>query len=165
MIIRKAKVEDAKSMVEINVNTWKVAYKGLLPDEILDNRNVTEKRIEHSQEAIKTKDKIHFVAEENGEIVGFLTGGDSRDETVPVDFEVYALYVSPLMQRKGIGQALLDAFMKEINYAPFYLYALKSNQNARQFYIKNGGMELPEFEKELPEKYNNALESLFMFNL
>ena len=69
------------------------------------------------------------------------------------------------MQRKGIGQALLDAFMKEINYAPFYLYALKSNQNARHFYIKNGGMELPEFEKELPEKYNNALESLFMFNL
>ena len=79
--------------------------------------------------------------------------------------EVYGFYVLPSMQRKGVGKALLDAFKQEVNNEPFYLYALKDNQKARAFYIKNGGDELPEFERELPEKYNSALESLFMFNL
>ena len=165
MLIRKATKQDASVIAEINVKTWKVAYKGLLSDEILDKRCVTEEKVEYLKDAIGSKGKICFVAEDNGEVIGYLDGGNSRYDDVPVEYEVYGFYVLPTMQRKGVGKALLDAFKQEVNNEPFYLYALKDNQKARAFYIKNGGDELPEFEKKLPEKYNSALESLFMFNL
>ena len=37
MIIRRAKEEDARQIAEIIVEDWKIAYKGIIDDEYLDN--------------------------------------------------------------------------------------------------------------------------------
>ena len=163
--IRKSQEKDAKRMVEINVETWKVAYRNLLPDEYLDNRNVTQKRITDLANKLKDNEIISFVAEIDGEIVGFCNGGEARDKDYPFEYELCAIYVHPSYQNKGIGQALFDAFKVKTQDCPFYLYALKGNLPAISFYIKNGGLEIPEYEKALPIENVDATEILFAFQL
>ena len=163
--IRKSQEKDAKKMVEINVETWKIAYRNLLPDEYLDNRNVTEERITKLANTLKENEIISFVAEVNGDVVGFCNGGEVRDKDYPFDYELFAIYVHPAYQNKGVGQALFDAFKAKTQDCPFYLYALKDNVPATSFYIKNGGLEIPEYEKKIPVENIDATETLFAFQL
>lgn len=43
MIIRKMKDEDIEKLVEININVWKKAYKGIIDKDILDNLDKNKK--------------------------------------------------------------------------------------------------------------------------
>ena len=52
--IRPAEKKDAFAIATINTFGWKTAYRGLIPDNILDAMEVTEKRIKHTEEAIAT---------------------------------------------------------------------------------------------------------------
>ncbi len=162
--VRIAIPNDAPIISKINVETWKVCYKGMLPDDFLNNRNLTDDRILATQNKIKANDTIYLVAELNDEVIGFCCGGKARDENYPFKYELVAIYVYPLRQNKGAGKALLNEFKKAINNEPFYLYALKQNINAHNFYQKNGGKELPEYKKILPQKDFIVEEVLFAFN-
>ena len=58
-IIRKAKEEDAKDIVYVNTYTWLTTYKGLMPDELLEERVKTiDDRVPKIINAIKTKDNF-----------------------------------------------------------------------------------------------------------
>ena len=88
-----------------------------------------------------------------------------NDKDYPFEYELCAIYVHPSYQNKGIGQALFDAFKAKTQDCSFYLYALKGNLPAISFYIKNGGLEIPEYEKALPIENVDATEILFAFQL
>jgi len=57
--IRNANVEDARTIAEINVASWRVSYKGVLPDKALEELSVeqryesTLKRIEALSESTR----------------------------------------------------------------------------------------------------------------
>ena len=38
-IIRKAKIEDAQTILDINIQSWKDTYKDIFPQTFLDNLN------------------------------------------------------------------------------------------------------------------------------
>ena len=162
--VRKATPNDALIIAKINVDTWKVCYKGMLPDDFLEKWNLTDDRIIAVENKIKQKDTIYFVAEIECKVIGFCCGGKARDENYPFKYELVAIYVLPSMQNKGAGKALLNEFKKAINNEPFYLYALKQNFKAHEFYQKNGGKKLPEYEKILQRDDFNIEEVLFAFN-
>lgn len=162
--IRKAKVDDAQKIAQINVTVWKVAYKGLLPDDFLENRNISEERVQSVADRIKAPDSIYFVAEYEGKTVGFCNGGLPRDEGYPFKYEIRALYVLPEYQHKGIGKALVNEFEKAVCKQDFYLYTLKQNINAHKFYEKIGGILLPQYNKTIKQDTFEVHEVLFAFN-
>ena len=162
--IRKATVSDAECIANINVATWKTAYKDLLPDDFLQQRNVTEKRIQSTANSINNGERIWLVAQKDNQVIAFCCGGKARDENFPAEYELCAIYVLQSNQNQGVGKALLDEFRKQIDNKPFYLYALKGNNKATKFYTKNGGTELPEYEKDLPIPNIQAKEILFYFD-
>lgn len=41
-MIRKAEIEDVRAILEIKINGWKTAYKGIVDDEFLNNMNCEE---------------------------------------------------------------------------------------------------------------------------
>ena len=53
MRVRKVVLKDAEMITNINVETWKAAYKGLMDDDILDNRKADDKRTAHWKEVIE----------------------------------------------------------------------------------------------------------------
>jgi GNAT superfamily N-acetyltransferase len=76
-----------------------------------------------------------LVAEVDGEIVGFVGVGPSRDE--PGEGELYAIYLDPAHFGTGVGRALMQAAvgrLRELGYAEATLWVLDGNVRAERFY-------------------------------
>ena len=158
--IRSATPEDALATATINVLGWKATYRGLLPDELLDNLSVTEKRIERFTNYI-LEYEFFLVAENETGVVGYLNGGKPRTGEFPYPYEIYGFYVHPDFQRNGIGTALINAFKEKIKYKSFCVCLLKGNQKALNFYQKMGGIRYPEYDGD-GKGYNYTFREEFL---
>lgn len=93
-------------------------------------------------ESINNKNGVCLVAEEDGEFVGYVSGG--RKE-VPyrrgVYFEIDNLGVVPEQNGRGIGRMLMESvtnWAKENGYTKIYVESYARNMDAISFYRKNG---------------------------
>ena len=139
---RPARIADAADIARVQVETWRESYAGLVPDAFLATLSVpagTARWEEH----IAAPDRVVYVADDGGDVVGFGSGGPARDADVPEDAgEVYALYVHPAAQRRGHGAALLrsvTAGLAAAGYARAVLWTLAGNAAACAFYAAHAG--------------------------
>ena len=136
--IRGAKVCDSNQISDVSINTWKEAYIGLIDKSYLDSLVVSEQVIEKWKNRIlatKSEDTFIFVATEQDQVVGFIWGGRARETKIEnVEFEIYALYVLPKFQCRGIGKKLVDNFKTKIN-GNFFVWVLLGNRS-EHFYLK-----------------------------
>ena len=144
IIIRNVEEKDIPSVVDIQINGWRTAYKGIVDDEYLDSMN-REERIETRKKDYKNSGFI--VAELNNEVVGFtryVYDNSFSPDKEDVDCELMAIYVRPDLKRNGIGRKLfkyvLDEF-KDKNKTKMILWCLKDNEPSKAFYKKMGGIE------------------------
>ncbi len=74
MIIRKPSADDADAVARVHVDTWRTAYKGLLPDDYLAKLSYEAHR-QMWEKSLSNPDSTHMVRvaehESNG-IVGFV---------------------------------------------------------------------------------------------
>lgn len=73
-----------------------------------------------------------FVAEEEGEVVGYISG-----RLIPNEAEIYRVATLPHMRRRGIGRALICAFLSYGNAHgcdTYFLEVRASNTGARGLY-------------------------------
>ncbi len=142
-LIRKAEFKDAPGVAKVHVETWQSHYRGQIPDDYLFSLSV-EKRTKIWEENFSNlkSQKITFVAEESGEILGFCSVGSSRDVGAPEKTgELYAIYLNPLKQRQGIGSALMKAgldFLREEGFDKATLWVLRTNTQTIRFYEAKG---------------------------
>lgn len=148
MNIRFAEKKDAEIICKINVQTWQNAYKGIIADSVLEARKADKKRIDTWEKIIQSDERVVLVCENDGVVVGYLAAGPARDD-YGAENEIYALYVKPDFQRKGIGSALIKKYKEVIQNKTFYLYMLRKNQQAADFYLKNGGKVCEEFAHDI----------------
>ncbi|MGI8492951.1 MAG: GNAT family N-acetyltransferase [Acidimicrobiales bacterium] len=97
MEVAPAAAGDAGGLAEVHVKTWQAAYRGRIPDEVLDSLSVAERRRRWSEilEASEPPATMTWVAREAGEIIGFASVCPTRDEdAAPGTGEVASLYVS-----------------------------------------------------------------------
>ena len=129
--IRFAREEDAEAIAAAHVDTWRHAYAGLLPQEVLDGLS-HRRQTRRWRRAIRNPDEELgqvFVAEAGG-LAGF--GSASRETD-----EITTLYVRPESQRRGVGR-MLFCRMAEFLEGPLSLWVLDGNPAAR-FYMRLGG--------------------------
>lgn len=110
IIIRKAAFSDAAAITDVHVETWKVSYKGLVPDDILSQRTVTAERTSFIEKLIS--EGSVFVAEKSGNLSGFITSRRYEDTG-----EIEIFYVLPEDQRQGIGEQLFNFTARELKNA------------------------------------------------
>ena len=142
MDIRAATISDAHDIAEVHVTSWQSAYRGLMPDSVLDGLSVS-KREEMWQRIIGEKKFQLLVAEHDDRIVAFVDFGSTRDpDAVPgLTGEILAIYVDPNHWHEGIGRGLLEAALSELKSAgrnEATLWVLDSNSRARVFYERAG---------------------------
>lgn len=159
--IRRANTDDALILSEISVEMWKRAYEKLLPQQLLTDRKVDEKRINGWKENIANADYIVLVYEDK-KVCGYLWAGKKRDD-IDIPYEIYAIYVSLDYQKAGIGRALINEYKKIINNKPFYLYMLKGNVLAAAFYKKMGGKENILYNRKLSVGKYSIEEEIYIF--
>lgn len=142
MQIRHATVSDAGRIAQIHVASWRAAYRGQMPDDVLDKLDV-EKRAAFWQTHLNTQTLATFVAELDREIVGFdnLIPSRDRDSNPQIIAEIAAIYVHPNHWRRGAGRALCLRALEAAQHGRFTavtLWVLATNVNARNFYETMG---------------------------
>ncbi|MGG7076588.1 GNAT family N-acetyltransferase [Clostridium sardiniense] len=139
--IRKAIPDDALGITIVNVYTWKTAYTGLIPDELIDARIDELKYLAKKRREDIEKNDNFIVASIGNTIIGFCSYGNSRNESFMDSGEINALYVLHGFQGDGVGKELFLAATKElkhIGYSSVIINCLQGNSSI-EFYKHMGG--------------------------
>ena len=139
--IRTAVPNDAYPIAHVHVATWQAAYKGQMPDELLQNLSV-ERRRQNWEQIIERDATAVIVAEVDGQVVGFSNFGASRDpDATESDGEIYAIYLLADYWGQGIGREMMQASLQSLAEQSFrrtILWVLQSNQRTIDFYTAAG---------------------------
>jgi ribosomal protein S18 acetylase RimI-like enzyme len=143
--VRAADPRDAESIARIHIETWQLAYAHVFPPAGLDRLAAgLGGRIQFWRETIESDGNARVVvACERARIIGFASGGPSRDErAAPTrEGELYAIYVLPETWGIGVGRALntrLLALLRAQGFEEAVLWVLDDNPRARRFYERAG---------------------------
>jgi GNAT superfamily N-acetyltransferase len=148
--VRIATPDDADAIERVRTDTWRAAYRGLMPDEILDRLGYDATRRRHAMAAMPP-DRFVLVAEHDRALVGFVNGGRSRVEDAAHPGEIYAIYVLPSHQGHGHGSALMRAGAREClarGWRGMLIWVLRENWPSRRFYERMGGRHLRDRDEE-----------------
>ena len=136
--VRAAVPDDAGRIAEINVRSWQAAYAGIVPSAILEEMEVEPRRLTWLGRIADLGQRALFVAELHGRVEGYVLAGPARDHDLPdLAGEIYAIYVDPPTQGRGLGRALLEAAegdLRTAGFEPLVLWALAANATGRGFY-------------------------------
>ena len=142
-IVRLGNVNDAAAIVDVNIATWEIAYKGVIDEAFLESRHRDrDLAVSRVAERFSNPDGVIFVAEVDGVVVGFANAGNEKTGTY--DGEIYALYVAEAHHGIGIGNALINR-VKTLFHAQgkknMMIWSLTANPY-RGFYQRVGGVEV-----------------------
>lgn len=136
--IRTALIEDASSIAEVHIESWRQGYRGLLPERLLADLSVQQREVMWMGLLAKGKPLAIVVAEVDGQVVGFATFGPCRNEkSGAADHELWALYVHPSHWSAGVGWALWQKSREDMvseGAVTISLWSLERNERASRFY-------------------------------
>ena len=142
--IRPANAADADAIGAVHARTWRASYRGIVAAEHVAGISEAEMAAGWRERLAAPPDArpTVLVATDGGAVVGFASGGPTREPALPFDAEVYALYVDPHAQRAGTGRRLLAALagaLRAEGFAAVHVRVLAANRPARVFYERLGG--------------------------
>lgn len=152
VVIRRAALADAAVVAQVHRESWRTTYSGILPRDVIEHlagrrsESAWRRRLENEGTMQAT-----WIAEEDGEAVGFASCGPARHLLEGLEAEIYALYVLQTHQRRGLGRSLMSTCARHfVRHGVFgmYLWSLKANR-ARMFYEALGGEEMGEKHERL----------------
>lgn len=151
MRVRLARPGDEPAIARVHVDSWRTTYPGIVPDEVLASLSVEQRKQQWTQ-TLQNPAVFVFVAEdEQGDIVGFASGGPEREADPDYQGELYAIYLLESQQGKGLGRQLVRAVadrLKAQGLNSMLIWVLADNAACR-FYAAMGGV--PVREKEVTE--------------
>ncbi|MDN3362790.1 GNAT family N-acetyltransferase [Priestia megaterium] len=140
MKIIKATSSHIPSVARLYVDSWRITYKGLVPDAYLNSLSYKQSAEKWSFFLIEPSHFILLAIDEREKIVGFSAGKPHLSGA-----EIYALYVCKEVQNQGVGHLLFFHSVKEFtdqHYTSMIIWAMKKNKKAVQFYKKLGGKKI-----------------------
>lgn len=135
IIIRHARPEDSRDIAKVQVETWHTAYRGIIPDSYLNAMDIENKSEKWRKGILREPTRPIFVATIDDEIIGFVSGGTSREKE-NYDAEITVFYVLDRYQGRWIGKMLFQRMIEEFRwkwYSSFYLW-VHARGPARRFY-------------------------------
>ena len=168
--VRDGRPDEARAIAEVHVLSWRAAYRGLLPAEVLDGLSVDgRERMWAGILRDPAPRRAVLVVAEEAKVLGFAALGPSRvaelvveagtaegiaDETAEGTVEatgteietgeLYALYLHPDHWGTGLGARLHTAALRrlhEYGFASAVLWVLAGNERALAFYRRAGWIE------------------------
>jgi GNAT superfamily N-acetyltransferase len=141
--IRIGGPHDAAAIARVHVDSWRTTYRGIVPDQMLATLSY-EQRETFWQDTIERQTQGIFVAEMDGEVVGFASCGSERTQNPIYTGELYAIYLLQQAQRRGLGRELVHSVVRwllEQAHTAMLIWVLEQNP-ARRFYEALGGQSI-----------------------
>jgi putative acetyltransferase len=128
--IRRAEERDVTPVSRIWHEGWRDAHEGRVPQELYRFRTA-----ETYPDRVRTRLPHTWVAERDGEVIGFV---------VVIDDELEQLYVDAAARGTGAARDLMDAALtslRESGSPRAWLAVVAENARARAFYEKSGWVD------------------------
>jgi GNAT superfamily N-acetyltransferase len=156
--IREAQQNDIPGIAKVRVDTWRATYKGIVPDDFLENLSYQSTAEGWQKVFWENRDfgVALFVADNSGEdIVGIAVCGPERSQDSIYRGEIYVIYVLPEYQSQGIGHQLVAACVQhlihQLSVTTMLIWAFAESPY-RRFYESLGGKLVRESSKEIGGK-------------
>lgn len=140
--IRLANLNDAADIAEVHTQSWQVAYRGMIPQNILDQVSVSE-RTANWQRRLRDTSNTVILLEIDKRVAGFINFGVTRDEdsNPKTSAEIYAIYLEPMIWGEGYGKQLCQAafdYLQKSRYQEVTLWTMPQNKKASEFFERLG---------------------------
>ncbi len=115
----------------------------MVPDAFLQGFTYQRREPAFRQSLETNAEETYIAQEANGQAVGILTLGASRDSDLDTQQtgEIWGIYLLPTHWRKGIGRQLVgwaESVLTSRGHRDAVLWVLEGNQDARRFYEAMG---------------------------
>ena len=141
-VIRNLPQADLNQVQDVAKTSWNATYEGIIPSEVQESflkSAYNDKSMMHRLER-----SIVYVAEVEGRIVGFANFSPVREDG---KVELGAIYLYPEQQGKGIGSALLQKGLKDLDgVKEIYINVERDNKIGNTFYKAKGFEIVSEFD-------------------
>lgn len=129
--VRKMIINDIDKVRQLYISGWQNAFKGIVPQDYLDNMNLDNWAPPLNGAYILTDGK---------NVLGTSSISSARDNCFEGWGEIISIYVLPELIGQGYGHLLFE-FVKEkllkLGYNKIYLTVFEDNKRARKFYEKH----------------------------
>lgn len=141
--IRRATAEDAQAIAELRVDVWLETYRGIMPDDYLDDMSVdqSEELWQRVLSADFASRAAVLVAVRGGEIVGFAAGFLMAEERHGADAELNAVYLRKDARRAGWGRCLVNQVAnacRGLGAHAMLAWVMQENKGACRFFESLG---------------------------
>jgi len=144
--IRPAQLSDCKGLAHLQVDSYRSAYAGILPEAYLKQFGYAEQEQDWHEWITEKPADLLLVAEKvSGMLVGYVLGRVKPTTLPPYDGEVAALHVGAAYQRQGIGRVLFveaARLLKAMGCKSLLVWVLEDNHPAVNFYERMGGKRI-----------------------
>ncbi|MDB5644507.1 GNAT family N-acetyltransferase [Methylobacterium sp.] len=140
--IRRARPADADPLADLFDETWREAYRGVIPGVALE-RMISQRSPQWWLGATQRVRPL-VVVETAEAVVGYAVYGPARGRLLQASGEIDELYIRPDHQGLGLGRRLFRAVRNDLSDHGLVIagvWALEENTRARTFYAGLGGIE------------------------
>ncbi|MBR4194125.1 MAG: GNAT family N-acetyltransferase [Oscillospiraceae bacterium] len=143
LVFQKAAPEDAPILTETRRRVWDATYRGIYPDEMIDDYDYP---FHSSRDLARISDpkNVVWLAMDGADCVGYLyVGPCGYGPYKDFDFCLNSLYFLPPYQHRGLGKlafALVTEECRRFGFDKFFCGCNAHNFNARSFYEHMGGV-------------------------
>lgn len=139
--IRQATSEDTPAIARIINASWRAAYAGIVPQDVLDALSDEKKQAQLAAGLERSPEMSYYLLELDGTPVGTASLHPTRDEDLQNTAEFSFFYFLPQYWRGGYGTRLLEFIeqkARERGFTRICCWTLAENARAISFYEKNG---------------------------
>ena len=140
--IRYANADDADSLGLVYSQSYQAAFRGIIPDHILEDVFSFEKRSAGLRKELSEGLLSNVIMHKENVPVGFLTYGKSKDEDLDSSFvEILRIYILPCCWGLNIGSELMSWGIEELRqkgYSNISLWVIEENKRAIRLYERMG---------------------------
>lgn len=157
-------VDMAEDIARLHVTSWREAYAGIVPAEILANVDMAE-RVSRWRSYLSTDGFPTYLARVDDEPAGFIRAGALKEPLLEgADGHIFALYVLQRYCRMGLGRRLMGLAARQwiaLDGRAFSVGVLNANSSARAFYEALGARFIRTDSYDWDG--HNLPESLYLF--
>lgn len=160
IVVRKAVPSDATRLAEVFAESWRGAYRGIIPDIHLEDM-IRRRGKAWWAGAIRAGDGL-IVIDVGRKLVGYATFGLARSRTrrANAQGEIYELYLHPHFQGQGLGEHVFESCRHRLDMRGLdglIVWALEDNSQATDFYWRRGGRPVAEAREKFGTAERNKI--------
>lgn len=152
--LSEATLHDYKDIAALQAESWRSAYRGILPGSYLDGPILRERETHWRNLMFSASEKRRgvFLAKDCSALLGFVCV--LLDEEPAWGARLDNIHVRPAYKGRGTGRLLFRSAAEWVStcepYWPMHLFVFEANHPARRFYEALGGKVVEQYAQKTP---------------